>query len=146
MLGGTFNVEYERAVAPMVSVFVGPELQFSQGVLASASNMEVFGFGVSAGARFYLFGDAPRGMFLSPEVSAAWVSAKTSSAEGSGSGFGVAALVGYQWLIADHFAISLGIGARYYAVSVNASSGSSSAIYDVAGFLPAARIALGGAF
>lgn len=147
VLAGTANVEYERAIAPWASLFVGPQVQFGYGVLLrSGADDKIFGLGLSAGARFYVFGDAPRGFFLSPQLDIAYVTLRRGSAEGSGAGFGIAALIGYQWLVADHFAISLGIGGRYLAVTANASSGGSSASTDTSGFGLAGRLALGAAF
>jgi hypothetical protein len=147
LLGGTANLEYERAVHPYVGVFAGPQIQFGYGLLFRGSEGDsVFGLGLTTGARFYLFGEAPRGFFLSPQLEVAYVSLTTASGSGSGSGFGVSALVGYQWLIADHFVISIGGGVRYMEVSATASSGSSTASASLSGFGPAARLALGGAF
>jgi hypothetical protein len=43
IIGGTINVEYERAIAPFMSVFAGPQLQFGYGIGSGTSNDKIFG-------------------------------------------------------------------------------------------------------
>lgn len=145
MLVGTLNVELEQVVMPTLSLFVGPQVQFSQGI-GSSPDRSVWGVGAVGGLRFYPWGLAPKGLYLSPQLSLAYASVTSGSVEGSGTGFSVAGMVGYQWIIGRHFALALAGGVQYLSVSAEASSGTSSAALSTSGIYPALRLGLGLAF
>ncbi len=72
------------------------------------------GFGGELGYRYYLDKGGPRGLFVGPSL---LLAAMTATA-GNGSqtqylDFGIAADVGYEALIADKIAISMGAGVQY---------------------------------
>jgi hypothetical protein len=63
----------------------------------------------------FLVGEAPRGLWLSPFVQGALVSARTPSGEKSGTAGAVGLAVGYAFLFGDLVHLSLGGGAQYHA-------------------------------
>src|SRR4051794_2010977 len=64
-LGEHMAVEYERAVRPEISVFVGPALFAGYASTDSVTRSEL-GFGGAIGARFFVTGVAPEGLFVGP--------------------------------------------------------------------------------
>lgn len=62
---------------------------------------------------------APQGWWLSPFVQAGVGSAD----RGSGAVWAVGASVGYAWLVADHVAIAVGLGAQYDQARIPGGSG-----------------------
>jgi hypothetical protein len=72
------------------------------------------GFGGELGYRYYFDQGGPRGFFLGPSLILAAITAKAyNGKETSIVDMGVAADVGYQALIADSVAVSLGGGLQY---------------------------------
>lgn len=141
----TIDVEFEHAVSPGVSLFVGPSVIIGTPSTTYA-NESYFGVGVSFGARFFMFGNAPRGFFLSPFAEIAYASASVNGASGSGVAFAVGGLVGYTWLIGDVFDVSIGGGVQYFSEQVTATNGSTTYQVGFNGVLPALRLALGFGF
>jgi hypothetical protein len=67
-----FQVDVERAIAPRVSLFVSP-IVFHHATwypFAKAPHMTANGFGLDAGARYFITGAAPAGAFVGPFLSA----------------------------------------------------------------------------
>ena len=127
---GIFNLEYERAVYDRVSIYGGPSY-FGLGV----DDTSIDAFGIDAGARFFVSGQAPEGFFLSPGVGVAHVSATGSD---SVIGWTASALFGYTWLFDRAFALSLGFGGSYFNMKVEESG--------IRGFMPSLRASIGAAF
>lgn len=158
LLGGNLGLEYERVVAPKVTLFAGPSLTFSSGLL-SFLGVSSFGFGAHAGGRYFLTGDAPSGLWLGPQLSfnAATVSATASSGADSQDismstfGFNALAMVGYTWITDSGVDISIGAGGGYGSLSFtgNTSGSAGSAEFPVVEgsfFSGAVRAAVGFAF
>jgi hypothetical protein len=92
----------------------GNTLPYTLNVLAQTFH----GFGGELGYRYYFEKGGPRGFFLGPSLVLAGITAKA----GNGSetpfvDFGVAADAGYEALIADTIAVSVGAGAQYVVTS-----------------------------
>jgi hypothetical protein len=71
LVSGLVALEYERVVSDGVSLTFAPDLRLSQPL--SVTGTEAFTEGdrvltLSAGARFFVLGRAPSGLWLSPEV------------------------------------------------------------------------------
>lgn len=66
----------------------------------------------------FLIGTAPRGLWLSPFVQAAMVSAKTAEGAKSGGAFAFGAAAGYAFLFGDWLHLSLGLGGQYHHAEV----------------------------
>jgi len=128
MIFTVFNIEFEKRVAPAVSVFFGPELVLSGNVTA---------FGATAGARFFMIGEAIEGFWIAPEVGLYYASSGSASAVGYSAG----GLLGYTF-VWGHFVLSIGGGARY--IDITAGSGGSTV--SAAGVAPALRLSIGAAF
>ncbi len=72
------------------------------------------GFGGELGYRYYFDQGGPRGLFLGPSVMLAAITATAGNgSQTSFADFGFAADVGYEALIADKIAVSVGAGAQY---------------------------------
>jgi len=129
---GTLSLEYERATGRTLSFFVRlPEFNHtgSNGTFQNDATMttEVWQatatkFGISGGLRFFLIGEAPRGLWLGPEiglgyVSVSWTRFDSSLIElgrfsGGAAYFRFAATAGYTFVFAPVF-LSAGAGIGY---------------------------------
>ncbi|MDQ3266259.1 MAG: hypothetical protein M3Y59_21865 [Myxococcota bacterium] len=96
---GFYGLEYERVLTDLFSVFVVP-----QWLNATAAS----GFEVTGGARVYLFGEAPRGLYVGAYA--------VGGVGAAGPGFGLGGELGFQWLLGDRVALALGYGHGWRAV------------------------------
>jgi hypothetical protein len=93
-------LEFEGAISPMVSLFVAPRLAIGSGVM---------GFGLSAGARFYLLnGPAVSGLWLGPEFGILYGATTPSSISGNWA-FSLGAGLGYNFIVGNSLVISPGV-------------------------------------
>ena len=149
-LGALFNgvvfVSYERVVHRFVGLYAGPEVQFSRGLLGLGDSNEVFGVGIELGARIYVSGEAPIGVFFSPHLEVGYATLRSGRTSATGVSYGGVVMVGYQRVIAGRFVLSAGIGAKYSAFSAIVRSSGTSDIDSGAGFSPAVHGAFGFAF
>jgi hypothetical protein len=76
------------------------------------------GFGGELGYRYYFAEGGPRGVFLGPSLILEGITAKAyNGSETSFAGYGLAADLGYEALIADTVAVSVGVGGQYLLTS-----------------------------
>jgi hypothetical protein len=136
------DLEYERAVSDDFSLFAGPS--FIVGTTSSC-NCSYSGWGATAGARFFA-GQAPSGVFFGVFGSVFSLSASLNGASGSAFAWEAGGMIGYTFIIARHFDLSLGLGAAYAQEQVTLSSGGSSVTVGSNGVIPALRLAVGVAF
>jgi hypothetical protein len=115
-LGEHMAVEYERAVLPEMSVFVGPALFVG---FASTDNVvrSELGFGGALGARFFITGVAPEGLFVGPVLNLGYSRTRVGAEITSGLRLSTGAMVGYTWIFFNVFDLSLGAGANYVNVT-----------------------------
>lgn len=66
LIVGALTLEYERAVGPTLSVFVGPRLEYSGDLVIPGVRPN--GIGGSVGLRYYRDGEAPSGFWFGPEL------------------------------------------------------------------------------
>lgn len=143
MLLGSFSLEYERAVSPGMSWFVGPRYAFARTSDAGVETT-VHGVGVVGGLRLFLTGVAPKGLFLSPNASVGYASGKDNlGGEASAISYSLGLLGGYTWIFADVFDLSIGLGAQYASPEAKADNGRK---LGYSGFGPDLRLSLGYAF
>jgi len=149
LLHGAVLVQYERAITPSLSLFVGPRVQFGPWVLVTSSDHyrldSEFGIGVELGARVYMRGHAPDGLFIGLLASVllhSWMEPVASTVSGApiqqevtGALIHTGVQFGYQWIIRRAFVVSVGVGASL--VLHNA---------DVIDLVTPVRVAFGGAF
>jgi hypothetical protein len=106
------------------------------------------GFGGEIGYRYYLGHEGPRGFFAGPSLLLASMTAKAQ--DGSRTSFwdyGLAVDAGYQALVVDRVAISLGAGAQYLATSTSIPKQQWPAkVYANGAVLPRVLVAIGYAF
>lgn len=144
LLSGVITLGYERALAPAVSVYADANVYAFPGINSEAGE-STSGGGVGLGARFFPGSEAPRGFWLAPAFSLAYVTQKQTSGgstiEASGAAYLIAGVLGYTWMWGN-FSLQLGLGAGY--ADLRASSGSVSIGYK--GIFPAGRFAFGIAF
>jgi hypothetical protein len=123
-----FQLEYERVVADRFTLFVAP-IYFHHATwypFAPSHDRTADGFGVDFGAR-YVFGEAPRGAFVGPILSAYRTRVQRSNAE-TLSGYVLSPGVqgGYTWLV-DWLLLSAGVGLSYGFATERATDGTSKA-------------------
>ena len=124
-LGEHFAVEYERAVHPKVSVFVGPALFASYNKSGTHTRSEL-GFGGTVGARFFVTGLAPEGLFVGPLLTLGYSTVRdTGDTDNTSHGLRITsgAMVGYTWIFGQVFDLSLGAGANYVNASTSVAGG-----------------------
>ena len=122
-LGEHFAVEYERAVHPKVSVFVGPAMFAAYNRVGNVTNTEL-GFGGTVGARFFVAGLAPEGLFVGPLLTIGYSNMTNAGISSHGLRITSGAMVGYTWIFGDVFDLSLGAGANYVNASTTLAGGS----------------------
>jgi hypothetical protein len=139
LFSGTFNIEYEQALNPAVSVYGGLNYLYFKGISATDANAATV-FGPEAGLRLYLIGDAPAGIWLGPYLGVAYVHNRDSSTPDT-LGYGFGAMAGVN-LIFSRINLSFGLGTGWvdYTAPVD---GRRVGLY---GFIPRARLALGVVF
>jgi hypothetical protein len=72
------------------------------------------GFGTELGYRYYTGDHGPRGLFLGPSLIVGWLTATAQNGTKTHfTDYGIAADIGYQLLLDDCVAVSLGGGAEY---------------------------------
>ncbi|HLV61450.1 MAG TPA: hypothetical protein VKY51_08645 [Fredinandcohnia sp.] len=125
---GVFGIEYERAVAERISLYGSPRYLDRR-----IDGLHAEGFGLDAGARFFVSGQAPEGLFLSPAVGLYLPTAGDRLL-----GWTATALVGHTWLIDRSFDISLGFGAVLYDLKEDGR--------ERRAIMPTGRISIGAAF
>jgi hypothetical protein len=106
------------------------------------------GFGGELGYRYYLDPGGPRGFFAGPSVLLAAITATAgNSSQTHFLDFGVAADVGYEALIADAVAVSVGAGVQYtFSSKSNPDQQLPASIYANNAFHPRILLSLGYAF
>ena len=106
------------------------------------------GFGGEIGYRYFTGHSGPRGFFIGPSFIIADVQATAGSgAQTTLMDYGIAVDAGYQMLVADNWAVSLGLGAEYVFTSKSLPDQQWPAnIYANSGFHPRPLFALGYAF
>jgi len=132
---GYAHVQFERAVAPNWSVYLGPHLRLYDSVLDDT--VEPFtGIGAEAGARWFWAGSAPAGGWVGARGVAASLHAQDTDTRTLG-GYG-SVLAGYTAIFNDRWVLSGGAGAQYIHYRVEE--------YGPKGFIPALHTAIGVAF
>jgi len=124
LLHGAVLVQYERAVTPSLSVFVGPRVQYGPWVFASSAERDrvgsAFGIGVELGGRVYMHGFAPAGMFIGLVASGlvhSWTEALPGTLTAgptqqavTGALIHTGVQLGYQVIVRRAFVVSIGVG------------------------------------
>jgi hypothetical protein len=137
---GTANVEYERALTSWISLYGGINFLYFGGVLRLNTPTR-FAIGPELGARLYVIGNAPAGLWLGPYVNTAYVSNYDGATSYGSLGLGAGAMAGFN-LVLGHFIGSLGVGVGYYDNSTMVGESRLGAY----GVTPRFRLALGVAF
>jgi hypothetical protein len=115
LLTGTFNLQYERAISPSWSAYLGLNYLYVSGVDQPSSGTQL-ALGPEIGLRLYMIGRAPAGLWIGPDLSAAWVRNVGFGEQWDSLGYSVGGMVGVN-LVLGHFTGSLGFGGNFYDFS-----------------------------
>lgn len=137
---GTANIEYERALTTWASLYGGLNFLYFGGVLRLNTTTR-FAVGPELGARLYLIGNAPAGLWLGPYVNAGYVTNFDGGSSYGSLGLGAGAMAGFN-LVLGHFIGSLGAGVGYFDNSARVGEGR----IGQYGVTPRLRLAVGVAF
>jgi hypothetical protein len=120
----------------------------SQGNQTVAPQQSFKGFGGEIGYRYYIGQGGPRGFFAGPSfIIASMTATAQNGSETSFFDYGLALDVGYELLVADAVAISLGAGAQYVTQSKSIPNQQyPSDVYANTKLLPRALLSIGWAF
>lgn len=133
---GFLHLQLEYAIAPPVSVYIGPSLHLFPGILAEKGEAPYTGVGAEVGVRAFFYGEAPAGGWVMLRGVLAHLSLDNTDITSVG-GY-VSLLAGYTWIYDDWFVLSGGLGIQYLDYTVGGTG--------LSGVLPAAHTALGVAF
>src|SRR5688500_10330674 len=99
-VGEHLALEYERAVRDTISLFIGPAL-FAGSVRDDIAASSELGVGASLGARFFLTGAAPAGLFASPVFHVGYTYVRQGPYHSSAARLSSGAMLGYTWIFND---------------------------------------------
>ena len=102
------GIEYERALFKPMSLYFAP-----QGVYGSAGPNWLLSLGVNVGARFYVMGDAPSGLYIGPEVDLAYERVFQDGVLRRAFGIGFGASAGLSLVLFNRYAVAVGFSAQY---------------------------------
>ena len=112
LLGG-IGVEVETAVKPNLSLFVAPSFLFFDSAFTALTNVSLSGFSVDVGVRYFSARKAPKGLWVGPYASLAFLTVPFGPSEINTTGLGFGGMVGYSWISDSSFYFSLGAGGGY---------------------------------
>ncbi|MCY1079266.1 caspase family protein [Archangium lansingense] len=104
-----YGLEYERALLPELSVFVAPRLSIQNEDASRWSYAQLM-----LGARYFPFGHAPGGLFLTSRVSGISVSASSPTGQETGQSLIAGLGVGYSLLAWNWLVLSVGVTESYF--------------------------------
>jgi hypothetical protein len=132
------GVEYERAFGRGFSLYLAPE--FAYGRAEGSWHLTLAG---TLGARLFVLGSAPSGLFFGPEVSANYQRAWRGQVLRKAFGLGLGGNVGWTLVLFQRLTLSVGFSAQYRAVPDLESPEEEALRVEVA---PVPRLAFGVAF
>jgi hypothetical protein len=131
---GYVHLQVERAVSPAFSVYAGPHLHLFDSLLA-AEDEDFLGLGAEVGARWFFYGEAPRGAWVMGRAVLARVSTEVPAPEVAAGGY-ASALVGYTAIVGGRLVLSGGAGVQYidYNIAGRGAEGVFPALHTAIGF------------
>jgi hypothetical protein len=138
LLIGSLDAEYEQALSPSLSGFLGPYIAYARIVDTSA-----LALGVLGGIRyFFLESRSPAGLWAGPQAVLGYVTVTRGDTSATGAILSLGGLLGYTWLFDSGFVASLGGGIQFTYATVAAQGDA----VDLRGYGPALRLAIGWSF
>ena len=145
----TITLEYERAFGAWMSVFIQPSLILGSshavvgsGDTATSVDGDYFAVAGTLGVRIFPWRGAPGGPFVSPFAGVAYTHATAGSDSASGIGWSVGGMIGYTFVLGSVFDLSIGGGAAYVALDIDAGGKR----FGETGVQPSFRVAVGAVF
>lgn len=132
------GLEYERALGKPMSLYLAPQVAYGR-----TGDLWRLSSSATLGARFFVMGEAPSGIFFGPEVGLAYERARTEEGLRKGYGLGFGASVGWTLVLFDRFTLSAGFSAQYRSVPDLTVTGPESLTVE---FVALPRLAFGIAF
>lgn len=111
---GAFGVEYEHAFGDRVSFMVAPDYRWGSVELTDGSVVPQSIIGLNVGARVFLLGDAPSGLWIGPEGGALIGTQVVDGERVTGTVPRLAAMIGGTAIIGDVFTLSGGVGVQMF--------------------------------
>lgn len=113
LFSGIVSVEYERALNPFFGIALGLSVSTFRGVFAPADQASFVAMGPEIGARFHFIKDAPGGLWLGPSIQGVYIASRSSGTVSRAFGYGLAAAIGYNFILGRHFVLQLGVGGGF---------------------------------
>lgn len=142
LVNGSVNFEIESAIASRVSLYGGVTFLVWEGVFNERDGDGYFAIGPELGARLFLLGDAPVGLWVGPFAGLAYVSVEDSGRTAEALGAYAGGMAGVTVVMLDAIALSGGIGVGYHDLTATIDD----EVYGTIGAVPRFRLALGVAF
>lgn len=102
------GIEYERALGDIASIYVSPQAAYG-----SAGDTWLLTAGLNVGARFFVLGAAPSGLYFGPEFGVSYERGVQAGSLRTAIGIGMGASVGLSLVIFNRFVLSVGFSAQY---------------------------------
>ncbi len=132
------GVEYERALGRGFSLYLAPEFAYGR-----AERSWHLTLGGTLGARIFVIGKAPSGIYFGPEVAVDYQRERREQGLRKAFGLGVGGSVGWTLVFFDRFTLAAGFSAQYRAIPDLESSEEEAIRVEL---VPTPRLAFGVAF
>lgn len=113
LINGVVSLEYERALTSFFGVVVGLSVTAFRGAFTPVNEASFTAMGPELGARFHFIKNAPGGLWLGPSIQGVYIAARSNGAVTRAFGYGLAASIGYNFILGRHFVLQLGVGGGF---------------------------------
>ena len=106
------HLQFERRISDDFTAYAGPHMRLYDSVFEDETE-PYRGYGAEFGVRWFVFGGAPAGFWLSARTVAAHLTTHAPAEPSSDFGGYTSALAGYTYFLKDWFVLSGGAGVQY---------------------------------
>ncbi len=113
LINGIVSIEYERALNPFFGIVIGASVSTFRGAFTPVDGSSYVAVGPELGARFHFIKDAPGGLWIGPSIQGLYIASRSGGSVSRAFGYGLAASVGYNFILGKHFVFQLGVGGGF---------------------------------
>lgn len=118
LLFSALVMEYERAITPSVSAHLAASVAWSGFSVPGILEFSGLSYGAALGARLFLVGEAPEGLWIGPQAGVLHASLSANNNRVSGLGYHGHGMLGYTFMLGPgrNISLSLGLGGGFLYV------------------------------